>query len=371
MVRRRGRSRSCPLRLSVLCGESPRRRPHDASSPPLLPEIHRRHRLLHGHLAPAPLDRPRRHAKARDAEQGPRRPLPPRRRRRAPASSRPTATTHYSTLRRGIGFNAPNPHEPTSLLDLGRASSSSIPACPPLMPYFDSGLCAAAHAVGYDKNTRSHFEEQDTWETGFAGNTIKSDGWLNRHLVTSTGRGPIRAVSIGDALPRIMQGKAPAYAVRGLELLTLPRTARAIDPETVSCRGLEHAYVDAAKAGQGPGHRSSRPIRGHHARGRPPAPLRHHRHIHPRKRRGVSQERSRAQALPDRPPHPRRGRARSRRDRSRRLRHAPEPGPRRRGRAGQPRANPRRRHRRLRQGSRRQDGRRAPGHAQRLRPHRF
>ena len=91
-----------------------------------------------------------------------------------------------------------------------------------IKPLFDSGLAVAAHAVGYDRNTRSHFEEQDTWETGMVGNTVSSDGWLNRHLTTSEGHGPIRAVAIGDNLPRILHGKAPAFAVRGLDDLVIP-----------------------------------------------------------------------------------------------------------------------------------------------------
>ncbi len=156
----------------------------------------------------------------------------------------PYGDEHYASLRRGIGAAAPNAGDPTSLIDLDGFFGLN-PRMSALKPFFDSGLCAAAHAVGYDKNTRSHFEEQDTWETGVSGNTINSDGWLNRHLVTSTGRGPIRAVSIGDGLPRIMQGKAPAYAVRGLEELNLPKTARNIDPETMSA-ALEHAYQGSA-----------------------------------------------------------------------------------------------------------------------------
>jgi uncharacterized protein (DUF1501 family) len=156
----------------------------------------------------------------------------------------PYGDTEYAALRRGIGAAAPDPSNPSSLLDLDGFFGLN-PRMKALKPFFDSGLCAAAHAVGYDKNTRSHFEEQDTWETGVSGNTINSDGWLNRHLVTSTGRGPIRAVSIGDGLPRIMQGKAPAYAVRGLEELNLPKTARNIDPETMSA-ALEHAYQGSA-----------------------------------------------------------------------------------------------------------------------------
>jgi uncharacterized protein (DUF1501 family) len=108
-----------------------------------------------------------------------------------------------------------------------------------LLPHFQSGLAAAAHAVGYDKNTRSHFEEQDTWETGIAGNTIASDGWLNRHLATSEGHGPVRAVSIGDNLPRILHGTSAAFAVRGLEDLTLPQGRTGADQTAAA---LEQAY---------------------------------------------------------------------------------------------------------------------------------
>ncbi|HVU63623.1 MAG TPA: DUF1501 domain-containing protein [Phycisphaerales bacterium] len=161
----------------------------------------------------------------------------------------PYGDPHYANLRRGIGTPAPDAGNPNSLIDLDGFFGLN-PRMAALKPFFDSGLCAAAHAVGYDKNTRSHFEEQDTWETGVAGNTIHSDGWLNRHLLTSTGRGPIRAVSIGDSLPRIMQGKAPAYAVRGLDELNLPKTARGLDPEAVAS-ALEHAYQGEAMRAKG------------------------------------------------------------------------------------------------------------------------
>ena len=98
----------------------------------------------------------------------------------------------------------------------------------------------AIHAVGYDLNTRSHFEEQDTWETGVAGNTINSDGWLNRHLLTSQGHGPVRAISIGDVLPRILRGKAPAFALRGISDLTLPSAGNVDDTQMFAA--IEHAY---------------------------------------------------------------------------------------------------------------------------------
>ncbi len=149
----------------------------------------------------------------------------------------PFADPHYRRLRPTIALAAPG--DGAGVLDLdGRFGLH--PRLAPLKPLFDENLAVAAHAVGYARNTRSHFEEQDTWETGVIGNTVNSDGWLNRHLATSEGRGPIRAVSIGDALPRILHGKAPAYAIRGLSDLTMPASNGA-DPARIAA-ALEHAY---------------------------------------------------------------------------------------------------------------------------------
>ena len=144
----------------------------------------------------------------------------------------------YAQLRRSIAVAAP-----------GRGQGSAIeldgyfglhPRLAPLKSFFDSNVAVAAHAVGYDQNTRSHFEEQDVWETGIIGNTVNSDGWVNRHLATSDGDGRIRAVAIGDTLPRILHGSAPAYAVRGISDLTLPES-RGGDAGRVMA-ALEHAY---------------------------------------------------------------------------------------------------------------------------------
>jgi uncharacterized protein (DUF1501 family) len=144
----------------------------------------------------------------------------------------------YARLRRALAIPAPGPGEGAGL-DLD-GFFALHPRLAPLLGFFESSLAVAAHAVGYDKNTRSHFEEQDVWETGVIGNTVNSDGWVNRHLMTSQGHGRIRAVAIGDALPRILHGKAPAYAIRGIEDLSLPQD-RAGRAEAVAT-ALEHAY---------------------------------------------------------------------------------------------------------------------------------
>jgi uncharacterized protein (DUF1501 family) len=148
----------------------------------------------------------------------------------------------YYKSRRAIAL--PQPGKPDGVVDLN-GFFGLHPKAAALAPLFAKGHAVALQAVGYDRNTRSHFEEQDTWETGASGNTISSDGWLNRHLLTSQGHGPIRAVSIGDALPRILRGPAPAFSVRGITDLGLfPEKQRGAEAAAQSriASALEHAY---------------------------------------------------------------------------------------------------------------------------------
>jgi uncharacterized protein (DUF1501 family) len=147
----------------------------------------------------------------------------------------------YRVLRPALGLATPG--APSGVLDLD-GFFGLHPSATALTPFFKNGTAMAIHAVGYDLNTRSHFEEQDTWETGVSGNTINSDGWLNRHLLTSQGHGPVRAISIGDVLPRILRGKAPAFALRGISDLALPSAGNVDDAQMFAA--IEHAYCTPA-----------------------------------------------------------------------------------------------------------------------------
>ncbi|MEM1211835.1 MAG: DUF1501 domain-containing protein [Planctomycetota bacterium] len=147
----------------------------------------------------------------------------------------PYADPGYAKLRKDLLIKRPG--QENGCIDLD-GYFGLHPRAKALMPLFDQGTAVAAQAVGYPHNTRSHFEEQDRWETGVVGNTLGADGWLNRHLLTSTGRGPVRAVAIGPTLPRILRGDAPAFAIRGLTDLGLPQNA---DTDAVAA-ALEHAY---------------------------------------------------------------------------------------------------------------------------------
>lgn len=156
----------------------------------------------------------------------------------------PYAEPNYYKIRPGIAIPPPGAAGAGSTLDLD-GMFGLHPRLKALAPWFDSRHLVAVHAVGHDRNTRSHFEEQDVWETGILGNTIHSDGWVNRHLATSTGYGPVRAIAVGNTLPRILHGKAAAYAINGVDDLTLPDgpTDRA-----VLAAALEHAYQSDPQA---------------------------------------------------------------------------------------------------------------------------
>ena len=90
------------------------------------------------------------------------------------------------------------------------------PALAPLKPLWDKGQLACVHAAGSPDPTRSHFDAQDYMESGTPGRKGTSDGWLNRALAPQKIISPVRAVSLGSALPRALRGRNDAVAVNNL-----------------------------------------------------------------------------------------------------------------------------------------------------------
>src|SRR6476620_4318426 len=85
-----------------------------------------------------------------------------------------------------------------------------------LVPLFKNGELAIVHACGSHDETRSHFDAQDYMESGTPGNKGTRDGWLNRYLHAkdhAERSSPFRAVALTQALPRSLQGSAPALAI--------------------------------------------------------------------------------------------------------------------------------------------------------------
>jgi len=91
------------------------------------------------------------------------------------------------------------------------------PALAPLAPLYTGGHLAVVHAVGSPDPTRSHFDAQDYMESGTPGRKGTEGGWMNRALPAEAGRiSPVRAISLGTNLPRMLRGQNPAVAIQDL-----------------------------------------------------------------------------------------------------------------------------------------------------------
>jgi uncharacterized protein (DUF1501 family) len=128
----------------------------------------------------------------------------------------PFGERRYYELRPTIAIPAPS-GTPDSAIDLN-GFFGLHPALAPLKPIYDSGKLAIVHAAGSPDPTRSHFDAQDFMESGTPGRKATNDGWLNRALAPDAAdkRSPVRAVSLGSALPRALRGKNDAVAINNL-----------------------------------------------------------------------------------------------------------------------------------------------------------
>ena len=113
------------------------------------------------------------------------------------------------------------------------------PALAPLKPLWDRQELAIVHAAGSPDPTRSHFDAQDYMESGTPGLKATGDGWLNRALPASAGKpSPVRAVSLGPALPRALRGSNSALAVENLNTFAVRDRAAA--------EALQSMYANSA-----------------------------------------------------------------------------------------------------------------------------
>lgn len=97
-----------------------------------------------------------------------------------------------------------------------------------LKPFWDRRDLAVVHACGSPDATRSHFDAQDYLESGTPGVKSTPDGWLNRYLqlraaastmtaMPSASPSALQAVAIAPQLPRVLQGRAAALAMRNID----------------------------------------------------------------------------------------------------------------------------------------------------------
>jgi uncharacterized protein (DUF1501 family) len=100
------------------------------------------------------------------------------------------------------------------------------PSLASLKPLWQQQRLAIIHAAGSPDPTRSHFDAQDYMESGTPGLKSTTDGWLNRALASQSGKiSPVRAISLGPALPRTLRGTRNAIAVENLNNFTVRDSA--------------------------------------------------------------------------------------------------------------------------------------------------
>ena len=100
-------------------------------------------------------------------------------------------------------------------LSLGNGFAALHPSLKFLSPVYNSGDLAAIHRVGYPRQSRSHFDSQNYWETGAPNDNNTKDGILYRAMVESglAYTAPLTGVSIGSSLPLILRGSKAAAMV--------------------------------------------------------------------------------------------------------------------------------------------------------------
>lgn len=120
----------------------------------------------------------------------------------------PHGDANYYRLRPTIAI--PRPGQDGGALDLD-GYFGLHPALAPLQPLWQQGTLAFVHAAGSSDKTRSHFDAQDFMESGTPGRKATADGWMNRLVGVLPGNTtPMRAISIGATMPRILSGRMAA-----------------------------------------------------------------------------------------------------------------------------------------------------------------
>jgi uncharacterized protein (DUF1501 family) len=141
----------------------------------------------------------------------------------------------YYRARPSIAIARPNGGE-NAAIDLDGFFGFN-PRLQALKPLWDARQLAIVHACGSPDSTRSHFDAQDFMESATPGRKGTVDGWLNRYLQAQRVEkaAPFRAVSLTAALPRILQGTAPASGADVGTKRSAPRSRRNMRRRPTGC----------------------------------------------------------------------------------------------------------------------------------------
>src|SRR5437773_9220736 len=149
----------------------------------------------------------------------------------------PYGDAAYAAARQTIALRPPMRGESDRALDLD-GFFALHPGLAPLVPLWENRSLAIVHACGSPDTTRSHFDAQDYMESGTPGVKSTPDGWLARALRTRSKRtSPFRAVAMGGALPRTLQGDVGAISMQSIDRFDVRAGA-----DTSARQGFEALY---------------------------------------------------------------------------------------------------------------------------------
>lgn len=118
-----------------------------------------------------------------------------------------------------LGGRADLGYKPEEVLVLGDGLGLH-PNLKGLKGMWDAKTLAVVRGVGYPNPNRSHFRSMDIWQTATPETAVVT-GWLGRWL-DGTGDDPLRAVAVGNTLPRLLSGERTAGSAVPVGNITIP-----------------------------------------------------------------------------------------------------------------------------------------------------
>ena len=159
----------------------------------------------------------------------------------------PFGESRYYDLRPTLAVPKPGSDAANSAVDLD-GFFGLHPSLAPLKPIYDAKALAIVHATGSPDPTRSHFDAQDYMEAGTPGMKSTRDGWLNRALLPPAAKSsPLRALALGQSLPRMLRGKNPAVAVNNIADFQVRDSASSEMFESMYSRSLDTVLQGTGK----------------------------------------------------------------------------------------------------------------------------
>lgn len=108
---------------------------------------------------------------------------------------------------------------------------------------------AFVHACGAPDESRSHFQAMELMERGCETSSGPASGWIGRHLASldTNNHSPLRAIGIGERVPRMLQGTIPASAFRSISDFHLRGDPAAL---TAMQNALTSLYANDSELGE-------------------------------------------------------------------------------------------------------------------------